>query len=234
MTLPKNRNKMSFTPPSADEIAAVERLKVNLASLYEGDKSKLTDTAYLRFLRGRKNDEEKAVRALIRFLEWRVEHDVDNISSKKHTFQDELDTEKIIVQGKDIHGHPAIFIYAAKHDKNKRDLEQLKLLIIYTLEDILLKTNPHEERIVICFDLEGFSLNCMDYEVVKLLVNILQFNYPDTLHVALIINAPFLFSACWAIIKPWLDPVTAAKAQFIRKEELMNFFPEGSIKVTSK
>jgi len=64
----------------------------------------------------------------------------------------------------------------------------------------------------------------MDYDVVKMLVNILQFNYPDTLHVALVINAPYLFSACWAIIRPWLDPVTAAKALFVKKDQLVEYF----------
>lgn len=57
---------------------------------------------------------------------------------------------------------------------------------------------------------------CMDYDAVKLIVNILQYNYPETLSVALILNAPMLFSACWAVIKPWLDPVTAAKCVFVK------------------
>jgi CRAL/TRIO domain len=65
------------------------------------------------------------------------------------------------------------------------------------------------------------------------------FNYPETLLTAYVVNAPFLFWACWAIIRPWLDPVcnfhvlsdllliyicilhwkvTAAKASFVKKE----------------
>ena len=63
----------------------------------------------------------------------------------------------------------------------------------------------------------------MDYEAVKLLIEILQYNYPDTLDTALIINAPMLFSACWMVIKPWLDPVTAAKCKFIKKSELKDY-----------
>ena len=37
----------------------------------------------------------------------------------------------------------------------------------------------------------------MDYDVVKLLIDILQFNYPETLLTAYVMNAPFLFWACW-------------------------------------
>ena len=29
-----------------------------------------------------------------------------------------------------------------------------------------------------------------------------------------------LYQACWAIIRPWLDPVTAAKAQFINLDQI--------------
>jgi hypothetical protein len=60
----------------------------------------------------------------------------------------------------------------------------------------------------------------MDYEMIKLLITTNRFNYPETLSSGYIINAPFLFAACWAIIKPWLDPVTAAKISFITSEQL--------------
>jgi len=64
----------------------------------------------------------------------------------------------------------------------------------------------------------------MDFEVVQLLISILQYNYPETLATALVVDAPFLFSACWAIIRPWLDPVTAAKALFISRAQLPAYF----------
>ena len=96
----------------------------------------------------------------------------------------------------------------------------------------------------------------MDYEVVKLLIDILQFNYPETLLTAYVMNAPFLFWACWvqddliliilllniiyhsfflffyfifsqAIIKLWLDPVTAKKVSFIKGHELKGIIPPG-------
>jgi hypothetical protein len=44
-----------------------------------------------------------------------------------------------------------------------------------------------------------------------------------------VINSPFLFSACWAIIRPWLDPVTAAKVGFVKKDDLKTYFDEDKI-----
>lgn len=99
----------------------------------------------------------------------------------------------------------------------------MKLLIIYILELVLSKSIPTEQRIMICFDLSGFKLSCMDYDIVKLLISILEFNYPETLSSALIINAPFIFYACWAVIRPWLDPITASKVAFIKQKDLINY-----------
>ena len=73
---------------------------------------------------------------------------------------------------------------------------------------------------MISFDLSGFSLSCMDYEIVRLLIDILQYNYPETMNSALIVNSPFLFHACWAVIRPWLDPITASKVVFINQKQL--------------
>jgi hypothetical protein len=74
----------------------------------------------------------------------------------------------------------------------------------------------------------------MDYEVVKMLINILQFNYPDILHHALVVNSPFLFSACWAIIRRWLDPVTAAKVLFVSNDQLPEHIPAEHIPINQQ
>ncbi len=215
---------MNFSGPTEAELAVVQTIKNKLATEAPDLGFTYTDTTILRFYRGRKNDEEKAYNALIRHVQWREEHKVDQISENQDKFKTELDCKKIAIEGRDLNGRPSLFIYAGKHSKASRDLEEVRMLIIYTLESILKQTKPEEERIVICFDLSGFSYSCMDYEVLQLLVNTMQFNYPETLSVALVINAPFIFSACWAIIKPWLDPVTAAKAMFIQKEQLVDYF----------
>ena len=218
---------MSFQPPNEAELAAVERLKTSLAAHHENHK--FSDIAILRFLRGRKGDEEKAFKALNRHLEWREEHDVDNIHSHVHTFDVELKSNKVTVHGNDRNGRPAVFIYARRHNKHARDMDQITKLIIYTLEDILKKTNPQEERMIICFDLTGFTLNSMDYDALKMLINILQFNYPDVLETAYVIGAPFIFWACWTIIKHWIDPVTVSKVQFVKKEQVLDILPPESI-----
>lgn len=94
-------------------------------------------------------------------------------------------------------------------------MEQIESYIIYNLETALKQAVPNEQRIIVIFDLSGFSLQCMDYEALKLLIDILQTQYPEILGVAYVVNAPWIFNACWSVISMWLDPVTKAKVSFV-------------------
>jgi hypothetical protein len=216
---------MDHVPPSDDELRQVEELRSMLEA--EQVDFKFTNTAVLRFLRGRKGDVDKAFRALKRHVEWRKEHDVDNISAD--TIREEIDSGKVTVNGVDLKGRPVITVIARKHDKSKRDFDQMRRFIIYMLEETMKQAQPHEEKMVILFDLAGFGMQCMDYEILKMLIEILQFNYPETLSVALVVSAPMLFSACWMIIRPWLDPVTAAKCTFLSTSQLTNHVDPAAI-----
>ncbi len=179
---------------------------------------KFSPTAILRFLRGRKGDPEKAFRGLVRHVQWRNEHDVDNITPED--FPSELEKNKIVVRGHDKSGRPLITVFARRHRTDLRDIDEMRKYIIYTLERAVENANPDEQKMTILFDLTGFGFFCMDYEVVKVLIDILQFNYPETLGVAMVVAAPMLFSACWLIIRPWLDPVTASKVLFLNHSQL--------------
>jgi len=190
---------------------------------------------------------DKALNGLKKHVEWREEFHVDALlAGNTSSFAREMQQDKVLVTGHDKLGRPIMTILVRKHDKNNRNLEELRSYIIYTLESAMRRTKPEDEKLVLLFDLTKFGLGSMDYDAVKvracmlprwiglalrgahltaasplssllsiafgqMIVNILQYNYPETLSVALIVGAPMLFSACWAIIKPWLDPVTAAK-----------------------
>ena len=187
-----------------------------------------TDTTVLRFHRGRKGDREKALHGLIKHVEWRQENHVASISEKD--VSEEVQKRKIFVNGKDNNGRPLIWVIASRHDSSDRDLDVMRMFIIWTIEQALAANKiDQDERMVLVFDLSHFGLACMDYEVVKLLVDILQINFPDVLEVAYIVNGPFIFNACWAIIKPWLDPVTVDKVCFCDTDHLYTSLPEGSV-----
>jgi hypothetical protein len=56
----------------------------------------------------------------------------------------------------------------------------------------------------------------IDYQLVKFVINLLENSYPESLGIALIINAPLLFYSSWNLIKHSLDPIVKSKIHFIK------------------
>lgn len=226
--------KMNVVRPKPGEIAeeeaaAVERLKDAFLREYPEPSKCFTNTCFLRFYRGMKKREEAALDKLLKFQKWRLENDVDSIMNQTDKFSKPLNSGLTIFGGKDKKGRPFSYNYAFKHNAYDRDINEMRMFIIYSAEYMVSLANPDEERFCIYFDLNKFSMSCMDYEVVKSLVDILQNNYQETLETLFVIDAPFIFSACWAIIKGWLDPITAAKVQFIRRAQIADTLDESVI-----
>lgn len=215
----------TFVPMTPEEKVNVDLLQKRFSE--EAIEHKFTDTTVMRFLRGRKHDAEKAYRAMKRHLDWRKENNVDSLTPD--SFENELKANKVILSGKDKEGRPIIFIIVRNHNKDNRDIEEMKRYIIYTLENTIKASNPEEEKMLIVFDMTNFGFSCMDYEVVKMLINILEFNYPETLHTAILLSSPMIFSGCWMVISPWLDPVTKAKVAFVNKSKITEIIDENMI-----
>lgn len=182
-----------------------------------------TDMCYVRFIRANKLDLIKAHKNMISTIRWRVEVRADHIVEKDCAAA--LEKNIVSLYGSDKDSRPVIWVLVKDHDKNNRDLGVFQKMIIYLFEESLRRSIPEEERVVVVFDLLGFTYKNADMDLIKQLVSILQEHYTETLSVALIINAPFIFSAIWAVIKVWLDPITAAKVLFVNVEDLPNYIP---------
>lgn len=217
---------MSFVPPSGDEIISINLLKQQLYGNFDdlSSNTNFNDTTVLRFLRGNKGCATKAHSALKQHVEWRKAEGVDHLDKRRHEFQREIDKRKAVMGFADRSGRPAAYVFAHNHNAYNRDIDEIRKLTTWVLESLRTSAKPEEERFVVCVDLSKFTMRCMDYEAVRHQVHILQSHYPDTLESCYVVDAPFIFNACWRIIRPWLDPVTASKVQFIRKHELEKHF----------
>jgi hypothetical protein len=208
-----------------EHVAVQEVRRILLEEGEETPASAISDMMVLRFVRGRKGDVSLAGPLLRRHLAWRREKNADTLGLESCAL--EAAKGRVTIQGKDQHGRPGLFCFAVRHNKHDRDMVEIENLIIYNLEEALKNSDPTEHRIIVIFDLSGFSFQCMDYEAVKLLVDILQTHYPEILSVAYVVNAPWVFNACWAIISLWLDPVTKEKIRFVNQDHIHEIM-EGS------
>lgn len=223
---------MEFVVPTEDELREVETLKENIKNSADEEVTpelinEITDLTYLRFYRGRKRIMDDCVSSLINHLKWRKENDVINFES--YEIKNEVESKKSYISGIDKKGHPVIYVFARRHDKYSRDVDEITRFIIWTINSALKQSIPEQEQVIIVFDLTNFGLNSMDYEAVKILIAILAHNYPEILATVHIVNNPWLFNACWAIIRPWIDPVTAEKVNFTSVTDLPQFIDAETI-----
>ena len=207
---------------SASDIELSSILMIKEALLSSAILYPLTDVTILRFFRGQKQDVSNTINELITHVTWRQEMKVDALRLDTSSFEKEYNSRKCINEGFDRQGRPLVSMIARRHDKNQRELDEVCKLIIHTLETATHRSRErlNDEKIVILFDMSEFSTKTLDYDAVKMLINILLKNYPDILAASFIMNAPLLFTACWAIIRPWLDPITAKKCVFVKPKQL--------------
>jgi len=189
------------------------------------------DATLLRFLRARKFDLEKSKLMIINQEKWRKDFGVDELG-KGFEFPEKEQVDKYYPQ------------YYHKTDKDGRPiyierLGKLDITALYkiTTEDRLLKRFVHEYEVFIterlpatskivghrvetsCTILDLKDVSLRNFYSVKNYVSqtasIGQNYYPECMGKFYIINAPYLFSGVWTLIKPWLDEVTVAKINIL-------------------
>ncbi|KIK59938.1 hypothetical protein GYMLUDRAFT_244713 [Collybiopsis luxurians FD-317 M1] len=174
-------------------------------------------------LRAQKFDVALAKAMIIDCEKWRKEFGVDDIV-KNFDFPEKEEVDKYYMQ------------FCHKMDQKTR----LQALYACTTQDRLLKHLIWEyekfitSRLPACsaaighpvetsctiLDLKDISLSNF-YRVKDYIMaasSIGQNRYPECMGKFYIINAPWLFSGVWTVIKPWLDEVTVAKIAILGKD----------------
>ncbi|KAF5356662.1 hypothetical protein D9757_013142 [Collybiopsis confluens] len=213
---------------------ALEKFKKELQDEGVFVEERMDDATLLRFLRARKFDVALAKTMIIECEKWRKEFGVDDIVNT-FDFTEKVEVDKYYPQ------------FYHKMDKDGRPIyiEQLskfdyKALYACTTQDRLLKHLVWEyekfltSRLPACsaavghpvetsctiLDLNSVSLSnfyrVKDY--VMAAASIGQNRYPECMGKFYIINAPWLFSGVWSVIKPWLDEVTVKKIDILGKD----------------
>ena len=90
-------------------------------------------------------------------------------------------------------------------------------LMMARMEEASATLGRRVDQQIVVLDMAGLSFwpNAAGLRIFKRIIKIDASFYPETLRVQYIVNAPFIFSAIWAVVRPWLDPVTAAKVRIV-------------------
>ncbi|CAG8358964.1 unnamed protein product [Penicillium salamii] len=210
------------------------------------------DAMMLRFLRARKWDVPKAFAMMMDAIVWRVKemHVDDDVMAKgelhalKQTqnksstsdqkagqdFLSQMRMGKSYVHGVDRVGRPIVVVRVRLHKPGAQTEESLERYIVHVIESVRLTLASPVETAAVLFDMTGFGLSNMEYPPVKFILKCFEANYPESLGIMLIHNAPWVFSGIWRLIRGWMDPEIAAKVQFTNSvSDLEKFIPRDQI-----
>lgn len=218
-----------------------------LEELYatRGDKireQELSEMFLLRFIRGYVNadDHKKAAFEVIdNYLAWAEEIDLQKIAATPFANRDQF-FGKIWPSGfhgfsKD--GHP---IYIDRPGKvspkvlSTLDMDEFTKMHIQSMEwlnDVKVRLSERTGRRiykhVVIMDMEDFGFSHFGDKFrgpLKKIIDIDSTKYPESLSQMYIVNASFMFKAIWAIVSPWLDPITKTRITFLSKpKHLLEF-----------
>jgi len=163
-----------------------------------------------RFLRARQHDTRKAIALLAADVAWRKERQPEAVTQADAPIA--LPTGCWRVMGTSSAGSPILWIQISLWNPGAFSLEEYVSFVIYFLE----RQAQMGERFIVIFDMAGWKFSyALQLRKTGALIKTLQEHYPERLEAALLFHTPGIFNAAWKLIRPMVDPVTAAKVEFV-------------------
>ncbi|XP_047335024.1 phosphatidylinositol/phosphatidylcholine transfer protein SFH9-like [Impatiens glandulifera] len=197
-----------------------------------------------RFLKARDGDVDKAYKMLVDFLEWRILNEIDTILTKPipvDLYRALRETQLIGLSGYSKEGLPVIAVGAGLSTYDKASVEYYVRSHIQMneyrdrviLPQASIKFGRHIATCLKIIDMTGLRLTALSQiKLLTVILNIDDLNYPEKNETYYVTNAPYIFSACWKVVRPLLQERTKKKIQVLQgsgKDELLKIIDYGSL-----
>ncbi|KAM0942576.1 putative CRAL-TRIO lipid binding domain, CRAL/TRIO domain, CRAL/TRIO domain superfamily [Dioscorea sansibarensis] len=218
-----------------------EHLKDTFQILHQGYPSE----TLVRFLRAREWSVPKAHKMLIDCLTWRLQNAIDNILSKPIVPMDLYkvvrDSQLVGLSGFSREGLPVFAIGAGMSTLDRASVHyyvQSHIQINEYRDRVVLPATSdlHGRYIGTCLkvlDMTGLKLSALSQiKLLTLISTVDDLNYPEKTDIYYIVNAPYIFSACWKVVKPLLRERTRKKIQVLHgcgRDELLKIMDYASL-----
>ncbi|KAK4275294.1 hypothetical protein QN277_018404 [Acacia crassicarpa] len=217
-----------------------EQLKNTFQNMHQG----CPTGSYIQFLKARDWNVEKAHKMLVDCLKWRVENEIDNVLMRPipaDMYRAVRDSQLIGISGYTNEGLPviAVGVGLSTHDKApERYYVQSHIQMNEYRDRVILPmaTKKHGRFIGTCvkvFDMTGLKISALNQlRLLTAISTIDDLNYPEKTDTYYIVNTPYVFSACWKIVKPLLQERTRKKIQVLQgcgRDELLKVMDLASL-----
>jgi len=165
----------------------------------------------LRFLRDERFDVEKALDRMHANARWWVEYGMEGFVE-----DDEFDEQgPCFVCGKDRWGQPTLVCRPRVHSaKTEQDSVIAVRRSVYTIQRCIERLPLGCEKFSLIYDVDGVQFANMDINFTRMLLDIVQKQYPERMHRVFVINSNWVAMALWSTLSPLLDPVQREKIVF--------------------
>ncbi|XP_076923207.1 SEC14 cytosolic factor-like isoform X2 [Bidens hawaiensis] len=198
-----------------------------------------------RFLKAREGNVSKAHKMLVDSLQWRLQYGIDDILAKPiiptNFYRGVRDSQLIGLSGYTRESLPVFAIGAGLSTYDKASVHyyvQSHIQINEYRDRVILpeatkRTGRYIGKCVKVLDMSGLKLSALNQ--LKLLTTIFtvdDLNYPEKTITYYIVNVPYIFSACWKVVKPLLQERTKIKVRVLQgcgREELLKIMDESSL-----
>ncbi|CAJ2640100.1 unnamed protein product [Trifolium pratense] len=217
-----------------------EQLKITFKNIHMGYPAE----TLARFLKARDGNVAKAHKMLIDCLHWRVENEIDKVLAKPipaDLYKGVRDSQLIGMSGYTKEGLPviAIGVGLSTYDKaSEKYYIQSHIQVNEYRDRVILPTTTkkHGRYIGTCvkvLDMTGLRFSALNQlRLLTAISTIDDLNYPEKTDTYYIVNAPYVFSACWKVVKPLLQERTRKKVQVLQgcgKDELLKVMDYASL-----
>ncbi|KAL3821141.1 hypothetical protein ACJIZ3_007046 [Penstemon smallii] len=182
----------------------------------------------LRFLKARDGNVTNARGMLIDCLTWRIQNDIDNILTKpinpSDLYRAIRDSQLVGMSGYSKEGLPVIAVGVGLSTYDKASIQ-------YYVQSHI-QMNEYRDRVILPYatrkfgryigtcvkilDMTGLRLSALNQiKLLSVISTIDDLNYPEKTENYYIVNAPYIFSACWKVVRPLLQERTRKKVQVL-------------------
>ncbi|PKA55840.1 Patellin-6 [Apostasia shenzhenica] len=236
---------MAFHEAIKQLSALMEQVDEQQRSTFQNMHQGYPTETLVRFLKAREWNVQKAHKMLMDCLNWRLQNDIDNILTKPivpvDLYRAIRDSQLLGLSGYSKQGLPVFAIGVGQSTYDKASVHY------YVQSHIQL--NEYRDRIVFpsatenqgrhigtcikLLDMTGLKLSALSQiKLMTIISTVDDLNYPEKTETYYIVNAPYIFSSCWKVVKPLLQERTRKKVQVLQgcgRDELLKIMDYSSL-----
>ncbi|KAI8553036.1 hypothetical protein RHMOL_Rhmol06G0314100 [Rhododendron molle] len=201
-----------------------EPLRITFKTIHQGYP---TETL-VRFLKARDGNVSKAHKMLVDCLNWRIQNEIGNILAKpiipSDLYRAVRDSQLIGMSGYSKEGLPVIAVGVGLSTFDKASVNyyvQSHIQMNEYRDRVILpaatkKFGRHIGTCVKVLDMTGLKLSALNQvKLLTVISTIDDLNYPEKTDTYYVVNAPYIFSACWKVVRPLLHQRTRNRVQVL-------------------